>query len=76
MVLYSAALIPVSLGPVVLGLAGQGYLAGALVLGLGYTALGVAFARTRSDLAARRVLLASVLYLPAVLGVLAVDRIV
>jgi protoheme IX farnesyltransferase len=76
MVLYSLALIPVSLAPAALGLAGQGYFAGALVLGLLYTGLGVAFARTRSDQAARRVLLASVLYLPAVLGVLAIDRVV
>lgn len=74
MVLYSVALIPVSLAPAVLGLAGGGYLAGALLLGVGYTALGLRFAVHRSDAAARRVLLASVVYLPAVLGVLALDR--
>jgi protoheme IX farnesyltransferase len=74
MVLYSVALIPVSLAPAILGLAGTGYLVGALLLGLGYTALGLRFAVRRSDLSARRVLLASVLYLPAVLGVLALDR--
>ena len=74
MVLYGVALIPVSLAPAVLGLAGRSYFAGALVLGVLYAALGVAFALDRSDVKARRVLLASVIYLPAVLGVLALDR--
>jgi heme o synthase len=74
MVLYSLALIPVSLAPTALGLAGPGYFVGALALGLFYTALSVAFVFDRSDGAARRVLLASVLYLPAVLGVLVLDR--
>lgn len=75
MVLYSVALIPVSVAPVMLGLAGRGYLVGALALGMVYTGFSVGFARDRSDGAARRVLLASVLYLPAVLGVLALDRV-
>jgi len=74
MVLYGLALIPVSLAPTVLGLAGRGYFVGALALGLAYAVPAVAFARHRTDGAARRVLLASVLYLPAVLGVLALDR--
>jgi protoheme IX farnesyltransferase len=76
MVLYSLALIPVSLAPTALGLAGPGYFVGALALGLFYTTLSVAFVFDRSDGAARRVLLASVLYLPAVLGVLVLDRFV
>ena len=76
MVLYSLALIPVSLAPTALGLAGSSYFAGALVFGLCYTALGVVFALKRSDSSARWVLLASVLYLPAVLGVLWLDRVV
>ncbi|MCZ6727770.1 MAG: heme o synthase [Acidobacteria bacterium] len=75
MVLYGLALIPVSLAPTVLGLAGRGYFAGALALGVLYLALGVAFVFDRSEAAARRVLLASVIYLPAVLGVLVFDRI-
>ncbi len=75
MVLYGLALIPVSLAPTVLGLAGRGYFGGALALGVLYLALSVAFVFDRSEAAARRVLLASVIYLPAVLGVLAFDRI-
>ncbi len=76
MVLYSVALIPVSLAPTVAGLAGRGFFVGALLLGLGYAGCAVGFARDRSTRAARRVLLASVLYLPAVLGVLALDRVI
>ena len=74
MVLYGLALVPVSLAPTALGLAGRAYFVGALALGLMYAAPAVMFALRRSDGAARRVLLASVLYLPAVLGVLALDR--
>ncbi len=74
MVLYSVALLPVSLAPTVAGLAGIGYFVGAALLGLGYTAAAVGFARRRDRSTARRVLLASVLYLPLVLGVLAADR--
>ena len=72
--LYGGALVPVSLVPAPLGLVGGIYLAGALFLGLGYFAAGVGFARDRSDAAARRLLLASVAYLPLLLAVMLVDR--
>jgi protoheme IX farnesyltransferase len=74
--LYGAALIPVSLLPTVLGLMGGVYFAGALVLGLAYLGFGVGFARTRSTSGARRLMLASILYLPAVLLAMLLDRIV
>jgi protoheme IX farnesyltransferase len=72
--LYGGALVPVSLLPSPLGLVGMMYLAGALLLGLGYFAACVVFARQRSESAARRLLLASVAYLPALLAVMLVDR--
>jgi heme o synthase len=72
--LYGGALVPVSLLPSPLGLVGMMYLAGALLLGLGYFAACVVFARRRSESAARRLLLASVAYLPALLAVMLVDR--
>lgn len=75
MVLYCVALLPVSLGPAALGLAGAAYLVGALALGLGLLACCLLFARSFSERAARRVLLASVLYLPAVLAVMVLDRV-
>jgi protoheme IX farnesyltransferase len=74
MVLWAAALVPVSLLPSLLGLAGGTYLIGALTLGLALLATCVAFLRHHSSRAARRLLLASVVYLPAVLAILVADR--
>jgi protoheme IX farnesyltransferase len=73
-VLYGAALVPVSLLPSLLGLAGRLYFGGALALGLGYLGFCLAFAHRRSTPGARRLMLASLLYLPAVLAVLLLDR--
>jgi protoheme IX farnesyltransferase len=75
-VLWGAALVPVSLLPSVLGLLGSLYFAGALLLGLVYLAFGIAFARSRSTSGARRLMLASILYFPAVLLVMLLDRVV
>ena len=63
-VAYTIMLLPVSLLPVALGMAGRIYLYGAIVLGLLflYSSLRAAFSMSRQ--AARRLLLASVLYLP------------
>ena len=73
MVSYCLALIPASLAPVLLGRAGPLYLAGALVLGLGFLAYAVGFARTSSVPQARRVMRASLIYLPALLALLLLD---
>lgn len=73
--LYAAALLPVSLMPAALGLAGGVYAVGALALGLGFVGLSLAFAAERSPVSARRLLLFSVLYLPVVLTVLVLDRV-
>jgi protoheme IX farnesyltransferase len=74
--LWCAALVPVSLLPTVLGLSGSAYFLGALLLGAGYLAACFAFARSRSEAAARRLLLTSVVYLPAILTALVLDRLV
>lgn len=74
-ILYGAALVPVSLAPAALGLLGGVYLAGALALGLAYLGFGLAFARRRATAEARWLMLASILYLPAVLLVMLLDRI-
>ena len=68
------ALLAVSLLPTLIGLAGGVYFAGALALGAGFVALGVQQALAPSALHARRVLLASLLYLPALLALLAFDK--
>ena len=74
-VLYAVALLPVSVLPAVLGLAGPVYFVGALALGMGYLVAGVAMGRRRTAPAARRLLRVSVLYLPALLLLLAIDRV-
>jgi protoheme IX farnesyltransferase len=75
-VLYGAALVPISLMPAVLGLLGGVYFALALALGLVYLAAGVAFARRRTMPGARWLMIASILYLPAVLLAMLLDRMV
>lgn len=63
-VVYTLMLIPVSLLPTVLGMSGRVYFFGAIVLGLLflYSSVRAAFSMSRQQ--ARRLLLASVLYLP------------
>jgi len=68
------ALLGVSLLPTLIGLAGGVYFAGALALGLAFVALGAWHALTPSPGGARRVLFASLLYLPALLALLALDK--
>jgi protoheme IX farnesyltransferase len=74
-VLACVALLAVSLLPSVIGWTGPIYLAGAVALGLAFAAVGVAQAVVPSSRAARRLLLASLLYLPLLLGLLALDRV-
>lgn len=71
----SLVLLPVSLLPGLFGMSGWLYLAAAFLLGLSYTgtALQLRLERTRGS--ARRVLLASVIYLPLLYGAAVVDAI-
>ena len=73
-VIFGAALIPVSLIPGMLGMSGPIYIAGALLLGLWFLYSGVRVALERSMVRARAVLIASVLYLPAIYGLMLLDR--
>jgi protoheme IX farnesyltransferase len=73
-VLYGAALVPVSLLPSLLGLTGRIYFGGALALGVAYLGFCLAFASRRSTGGARRLMFASLLYLPAVLIAMLLDR--
>lgn len=68
------ALLAVSLLPTLIGLAGAVYFVGALVLGSTFAAFGVQQALAPSASRARRVLLASLLYLPVLLALLAFDK--
>jgi protoheme IX farnesyltransferase len=73
-VLACVALLAVSLLPTVIGWTGALYLAGALALGLAFAGFGLVQALVPSARTARRLLLASLLYLPLLLGLLALDR--
>jgi protoheme IX farnesyltransferase len=72
--LYSAVLWPVSLLPVITGLAGLPYSIVATVLGFLYIGLSVRFAQDRSQPTARRLFLFSILYLALLLGALVANR--
>jgi len=63
-VIYAAALLPMSLAPMLMRMTGITYFAGALVLGFAFIALTLRFARTRSVRDARRVFFGSIIYLP------------
>ncbi len=67
-------LVAVSVLPTVIGISGIAYFVTACVLGLGLLGAGLAHAKTRSMASARRVLVASLLYLPMLLTVLAFDK--
>jgi heme o synthase len=72
--LYSAALWPVSLLPMFVGLAGLPYSVVATALGFLLIWLSSEFARQRSSTTARRLFLYSIIYLPLLLGALCLDR--
>ena len=73
-VVYTLMLIPISLLPAVLGMSGKVYLYGAIILGLAflYSSIRAAFSLSRQQ--ARRLLLASVLYLPLLFILMVLNR--
>jgi protoheme IX farnesyltransferase len=74
-VLNAAALLGAGLLPSVMGLAGGVYFATALAAGAWLLAESVRAARRRTEAGARRLLYATLVYVPVVLVVLALDRI-
>ena len=72
-ILFSALLLGVSALPTIIGMTGRIYCAGALTMGLALLAIGVLFIHTKSFLHARRLLRASVIYLPLLLLLIVVD---
>ena len=73
-VVYTVLLVPVSLLPAALGISGKIYLYGAIVLGLLflYSSLRAAFSKSRQE--AKRLLLASVIYLPLLFILMVINR--
>lgn len=70
MLSYCLALIPVSLLPALFHQAGPMYALGAVILGLGFAKSALDFVREKSHARARRVLHASLVYLPMLFGLL------
>jgi heme o synthase len=73
-IIYTLLLVPVSLLPVAVGIAGSVYLVGAAVLGLGFLFFSAKAALVRTTWQARKLLLASVLYLPALFALMVLNR--
>jgi heme o synthase len=78
--LYSLALIPVSLAPVILGMSGRVYAGGAIVMGIALCYFGLRLVRlglpmnaSRSKQRARQLLQASVVYLPLLFALMMIN---
>jgi heme o synthase len=71
---HTLALLTVSLCPFLFHLAGVIYLAGAIVLGIGFLWCAVRFARDLSEARARQMFFASIVYLPLLLGMMVLDK--
>jgi protoheme IX farnesyltransferase len=73
-VLYAVALVPVSLVPALVGVAGLAYFWFALALGVSFLVLAARFAALRSEGRARALFYGSLLYLPLIWAVMILDH--
>ncbi len=72
---WSLALLPVSLLPTVMGLAGSVYFFGALILGAGFLLVGLGMVRGVTQARARAVFVASLIYIPLVFSLMVIDKV-
>jgi len=72
-VIYSILLIPISLLPTWIGMSGAIYFWGTLIMGLGVLSLGLVLSRTHTIVDARRLLRATIIYLPILLVLIVTD---
>jgi len=70
---HALALLPITGALAAAGVTGMTYLVFSQVVGIGFAVLGLAFARRRGRLTARRLFLASIIYLPVLLGLMVFD---
>jgi protoheme IX farnesyltransferase len=73
--LYSVALIPVTLVPTMIGAAGAIYFFCAILMGMAFLSFGVSCAVSRSREDARKLFFASIVYLPLLLAAMMYDKI-
>jgi len=76
MLIYSVLLIVVSILPTFYGIAGYTYLIGAVLLGVVMLTSSIVFGQTYRQADARRVLLSSLIYLPALFLLIIGDSVV
>jgi heme o synthase len=73
-VIFALMLLPISLAPFFIGLAGWVYLGGASILSLWFLVESIRTAREKSEKSARRLLVVSVLYLPLIYGLMVANH--
>ena len=73
-IVCTLALLPVSLIPGLTGHAGLAYLVGAGIMGAGFLYYGARLALRRTNVLAKQLLMASIIYLPLVFALLIFDR--
>jgi protoheme IX farnesyltransferase len=74
-VCHAFGLIPVSLFPALLGVTGVIYFVGAVLLSVGFFIFAFRFSRVVSTERARQLFIASIVYLPVLLGLLVLDKV-
>lgn len=72
---HTLGLIPVSVCPALFGTAGVIYFFGALLFGLAFLWCAIQFSRELTRARARQLFFASILYLPLLLGLMALDKV-
>ena len=73
-VMFTIMLIPVSLAPFFFGLSGPIFLVGAVILGVLFLFASIQAARAKTNEKAKRLLLASVIYLPLLFMLMVADK--
>ncbi len=73
-VMFTIMLVPVSLAPFFFGLAGPVFLMGASILGVGFLWASIQAAHAKSNEKAKRLLMASVIYLPLLFLLMVADK--
>ncbi len=74
-VIFTVLLLPISIAPFFIGLAGWVYLIGASLLGLWFLSASISAARAKTNEKARKLLLVSVIYLPLVFLLMVFNKI-
>jgi protoheme IX farnesyltransferase len=73
-VLYTLSLVLVSMIPAALNMTGTTYVIAAVLLGGSFLAVALATATSRAQCAARRLFVASIVYLPVLMGMMMIDK--